>query len=112
MKTIREIREALHLTQVEMANRLGITRNYLALIETGRRSVPEKVKEIASELCNNVTETNDVTESPHVNQTIAELTSQMASMSARLDALDARLATIEKLLLRLVADGGGGQAGS
>lgn len=111
MKTIREIREALHLTQVEMANRLGITRNYLALIETGRRSVPEKVKVIASELCNNVTETNDVTESPHVNQKIDELTNQAASLSARMDSLDARLATIEKLLLRLVADGGGKTGG-
>lgn len=36
--TIREARERMGKTQSEMAALLGITRNYLALIETGKRS--------------------------------------------------------------------------
>jgi transcriptional regulator with XRE-family HTH domain len=35
---LKEIRERLGKTQAEMADLLGISRNYLALIETGKRS--------------------------------------------------------------------------
>ena len=35
--TIKEIRERLGKTQQEMADLLGISRNYLALIEIGKR---------------------------------------------------------------------------
>ena len=35
--TIKETRERLGKTQAEMAELLGISRNYLALIEVGRR---------------------------------------------------------------------------
>lgn len=38
--TIRDARERLGKTQSEMAGLLGITRNYLALIETGKRPEP------------------------------------------------------------------------
>lgn len=38
--TLREVRERLGKTQAEMAGLLGITRNYLALIETGKRPEP------------------------------------------------------------------------
>ena len=40
-----------------------------------------------------------------------DIDKRFASLSARMDSLDARLATIEKLLLRLVADGGGKTGG-
>lgn len=36
-------RKRLKLTQLEMAEKLGISRNYLALIETGKRRVPPQV---------------------------------------------------------------------
>jgi len=36
-------RKRLGLTQQGMADKLGISRNYLALIETGKRRVPPKV---------------------------------------------------------------------
>lgn len=36
-------RKRLGLTQHEMAEKLGISRNYLALIETGKRRVPPHV---------------------------------------------------------------------
>lgn len=35
--TVKETRERLGKTQAEMAELLGISRNYLALIETGKR---------------------------------------------------------------------------
>lgn len=37
---LKEIRERLGKTQSDMAGLLGITRNYLALIETGKRPEP------------------------------------------------------------------------
>ena len=43
LQTPKEIRAALRLTQREMSERLGITRNYLALMETGARRVPPGV---------------------------------------------------------------------
>ncbi len=103
MDSIKTIREQLHLTQEKMAERLGITRNYLALIETGRRSVPPKVKEALETICNNLPEANRL---PHDNQVVDKLLHSHAELVARMDSLDARLATIEQLLLRLVADGG------
>ena len=42
-KQLKELRRALDLTQQDMAAKLGITRNYLALMETGRRRVPAPV---------------------------------------------------------------------
>lgn len=35
--TLRDLRERIGKTQAEMAEMLGITRNYLALMESGRR---------------------------------------------------------------------------
>lgn len=35
--TIKSIRAALQLTQAQLAERLGITRPYLVMLETGKR---------------------------------------------------------------------------
>ncbi len=98
----------------EIANQLGVSRQMVNAVRLGKKHFGEAVEERLNELVDAPMST-DVNQSnvnqPHVNQKIDELTNQAASLSARMDSLDARLATIEKLLLRLVADGGGKTGG-
>lgn len=41
--TLKEARERVGKTQAEMAEMLGISRNYLALIEVGKRAEPPDI---------------------------------------------------------------------
>ena len=50
--TLKEARERLGETQQNMAELLGISRNYLALIETGKRPEPTDLLERALFLVN------------------------------------------------------------
>jgi len=60
LQTIKGIRVSLGFTQEEMANLLGITRNYLALMETNKRKTPDELLHKASALsdANSVTNRN------------------------------------------------------
>lgn len=49
-KRIQDIRKELGFTQSKMAAALGITRNYLALIETGRRPTPDALLAAATKM--------------------------------------------------------------
>ena len=44
MEAVKIARTTLNLTQEEFAQMLGISRNYLAQIETGRCKCPKKIK--------------------------------------------------------------------
>ena len=46
--SIKEARESVGYTQETMAELLGISRNYLALMETGKRKTPEDLVEAAN----------------------------------------------------------------
>lgn len=81
-------RKRLGLTQQEMAEKLGISRNYLALIETGKRRVPPHV---ADQL---VTMRQDIVTSCE-NQSIAE-PADLAPNNSYL----ARIADLERQLER------------
>lgn len=50
--TLKETRERLGKTQQEMAELLGISRNYLALIEVGKRPEPPDLLERALVIVN------------------------------------------------------------
>lgn len=50
--TLKEARERVGKTQQEMASLLGVTRNYLALIETGKRKEPPDLLERALVIVN------------------------------------------------------------
>lgn len=50
--TLKETRERLGKTQQEMAELLGISRNYLALIEVGKRPEPSDLLERALVIVN------------------------------------------------------------
>ena len=53
--TLKEARERIGKTQAEMAELLGISRNYLALIETGKRSESPDILSRALLIVNNAT---------------------------------------------------------
>lgn len=40
---LRQAREARHLTQAEMARRMGIKQHYLSMLETGEREITESI---------------------------------------------------------------------
>ena len=90
----------------EIANQLGVSRQMVNAVRLGKKRFSEAVEERLNELVDAPTST-DVNQSnvnqPHVNQKIDELTNQAASLSARMDSLDARLSSIEQLLLKVLA---------
>ena len=47
-KRIREIRRDAKLTQEEFAQKIGLTKNYISLIETGERNIGDRA---AQDLC-------------------------------------------------------------
>lgn len=55
--TIKETRVRLNKTQQEMADLLGITRNYLALIESGKRPESTELLEKALLIVNKASQT-------------------------------------------------------
>ena len=66
-----------------MAKRFGITRNYLALIETGKRPVPASVAErlvTYSQQSNSVRESVDL----HMTDSVGDLKKRIAELEAEL----------------------------
>ena len=78
--TIKELRERIGKTQAEMADLLGITRNYLALMESGKRPEQPDILERALLIVNNATR---------------ELTAE--EWKARALAAEAKLATLKRM---------------
>ena len=107
---LKSFRTSRGLSQQALADLLGVARNYIYLIESGRKPMTESIRQRLDSLDDNSANDNKKLDSEAYSDNRAS--NILSSFNARLDALDARLATIEKLLLRLVADGGGGQAGS
>lgn len=106
LRTVKEIRQTLGITQEEMAKRLGITRNYLALMETEKRKTPIAVTEKANRI---VTDSNIHAHGATVNggiighngtvTTIQQETLDFrAEIRERLTALETDLSLIKKLL--------------
>ena len=50
MKTIKELREKRQLTQCEVAKLLGITKEYVSMLERGKRNPSDKLKEDMAKL--------------------------------------------------------------
>ncbi len=98
----------------EIANQLGVSRQMVNAVRLGKKRFGEAVEERLNELVDAPISTN-VNQSninqQHDNQVVDKLLHSHADLVARMDSLDARLATIEQLLLRLVADAGGKAGG-
>ena len=78
--SIKELRERIGKTQAEMADLLGITRNYLALMESGKRPEQPDILERALLI---------------VNKASKELTAD--EWKARALAAEAKLATLRRM---------------
>ena len=78
--TIKELRERIGKTQSEMADMLGITRNYLALMESGKRPEQPDILERALLI---------------VNKASKELTAE--EWKARALAAEAKLSTLKRM---------------
>lgn len=89
---MKEIRTSLNLSQREFADALGVSRNYITLIEMGRRTPSDELRRKAAQLANG---------EKLANSNGADKFADTAY--ARLASIDARLATIEQLLLKLLA---------
>ena len=50
MKTIQQLRESRKLTQKETAKLLDITKEYLSMIECGKRNPSDSLKEVLAKL--------------------------------------------------------------
>ena len=85
--TLKEARERIGKTQAEMADLLGISRNYLALIEVGKR--PESTELLEKALL-------------IVNKSTRELT--IDEWKARAIAAEAKLEKVKKAM-KAVLDG-------
>lgn len=83
--TLKETRERLGKTQQEMAELLGISRNYLALIEVGKRPEPPDLLERALVI---------------VNKSSKSLT--VDDWKARAIAAEAKLASLKRAMQSLI----------
>ena len=89
--SVKDARTRLGVTQVEMATLLGITRNYLALMETNKRNTPPEILEKARELVGNTGE----------KQSVTEWKSRALSAEAKLGRLRAAIRNFNKVVENL-----------
>ena len=86
--TLKETRERLKKTQQEMADLLGVSRNYLALIEVGKRPEPPELLERALLIVNKSAKTLSADEwKARALSAEAKLASLKKAMEAWLDSL-------------------------
>ena len=92
LQSIKDIRNSLGFTQGEMAELLGITRNYLALMETGRRKTPDELLQKATVLF----DTNSVTD-----KNVAYWKNRAIRAEARLDSLRGAIRSFNDVVIKL-----------
>ena len=97
LQNLLAARKRLGLTQQKMAEKLGITRNYLALIETGKRPVPASVAEYLASDNQQDVDTLRETPAPYVcsrdaSSRIAELEAELALARETIHNLSVALA--------------------
>ena len=95
---IKALRLSSGMTQSELATVVGVSRNYIAMIESGRREPSRHLLSSINEACNNankkvITSDNNLPD-----------TSSIRHITTAIDDMRSRLSTIEQLLLRLVAE--------
>ena len=94
-----EARKRLHLTQQQLAELLGVSKNYIYLIESGRKPLTESILRDVEKLDNKPIRSNLTRE--------AGTTDWLPMIEARLDAIETDLALVKRLL-----SAGGGPGGS
>lgn len=90
-----EVRKSLGLTQLELANRLGIAKNYVYLIESGRKPLTESVLESAEKLYS-TSNSSEVIVSPE--KRIEELLLEVALLKSDLRQANDTIANLSKAM--------------
>ena len=103
---LKNFRTSRGLSQQALADLLGVARNYIYLIESGRKPMTESIRLRLDSLGDKAANSNNELDSEANIDNRASNT--LSGIAARLDALDARVSSVERLLLRLLAGQGGG----
>lgn len=104
---LRALREALGLTQKELAERLGVARNYVYLVETGKKTMSKKLdlaidKAFPSSISVIGNSGPVAVGSPGASLGGASPPGEGA-LSARVAALEARVSALERALVATLA---------
>ena len=92
----------------EIASCLGVSRQMICAVRAGKKRFGDVVEKRLDDLISSsqmTTSVNQENQLPHDNQTVDKLFQELL---ARLESLDARVSSVERLLLRLLAGQGGG----
>jgi predicted transcriptional regulator len=95
----------------EIASCLGVSRQMICAVRAGKKRFGDVVEKRLDDLISSsqmTTSVNQENQLPHDNQTVDKLFQGQAQLLARLESLDARVSSVERLLLRLLAGQGGG----
>lgn len=98
---VREDRLARGLTQRQLADILGVDRNFISMVESGRRSFSERIRkrfEAWKKADGVITDANSVAEKPP-----EEMPMWAEAIIDRLDALSKEMRVIQTTLLRLAS---------
>lgn len=91
-----EVRKGLGLTQLELSERLGIAKNYVYLMESGRKPLTQSVLEAAEQLYS-TSKQSESTISPV--KRIDELLLEVASLKADLKQANETIANLSKAMV-------------
>lgn len=91
--SLKDFRESRGLTQQALADRLGVAKNYIYLIESGRKPMTAGLRRKLDDL--------EKGESNQPGQLDGETNN--IDITARLDELSTRLSALERLLLQVLS---------
>lgn len=98
--SLQEERRKLNLTQEELADKLGVTREYLSMVERGAKPLSRKLSQKFSEMVSKKVPPLE-TKAPS-NQTPATK-DDLEKINSDLATITDRVSSIEQLLLKLIA---------
>lgn len=99
---LKSFRTSRGLSQQALADLLGVARNYIYLIESGRKPVTESIRARLDLLGRDPA--NSLNELDSEANADKRASNTLADIAARLEALDARVSSVERLLLKLLAE--------
>lgn len=92
--TLKAFRESRGLTQQALADRLGVAKNYIYLVESGRKPMTEGLRRKLDTLARGATNSAKRLEGE---------TNKIVVSAADIEDIKARLANIERLMIQLLA---------
>ena len=108
---IKKIRDQLHLTQEELATAIGVTRNFVYLMESGKKPISKKTERLLESLLTqhgHVRAYHSAASPPGIVEegnngydgTLAQQEPHQSTLLRRIDALETDVALLKKLILK------------